>query len=124
MFTHTDIFATFAELLGVDLDKSYPGSAEDNHSFLPALFEPAEIFPHPVMVDSMKCIRIDDWRLVDNPKGKGKAVMNQSYYEVHELEDGPSETTDVPSENRQRKLQLVRLFEEFIASRRLKPGAN
>jgi arylsulfatase A-like enzyme len=129
---HTDIFATFAELLGVDLGKSYPGCAEDSHSFLPALFDPTKRFSHPVMVNSVKCIRIDDWKLVDNPKGKekskgkgkGKEAVNQSCYELYNLKADPAEEKDVSNENPERRTQLVKLFEQFIANRRLKPGAK
>jgi arylsulfatase A len=112
---HTDIFATIAELLDVDLRKSYPGSAEDSHSFAPALFEPTKRFSRPVTVNSVKCIRMGDWKLVDDRK---------SGYELYNLEDDPSEQKNVSKDNPERKQQLVKLFEEFTANRRLKAGAK
>jgi arylsulfatase A len=121
---HTDIFATFAELLNVGLETSYPGSAEDSHSFLPALFEPATRYPHPVTVNSLNCIRMDDWKLVDNPQKAGRTAANPSTYELYNLENDPSEQRDISSENPEMTAQLTEQFETFMTNRRLKEGAH
>jgi len=121
---HTDIFATIAELLGVDRDKSYPGSAEDSYSFLPALFKPAKRFSRPTMVNSMGCIRIDDWKLVATKRIQDIKVVDRSYFELYNLADDPSEQKDVSNENPERTDQLVGLYEKFVANRRLKEGAQ
>ncbi len=75
-------------------------------------------------VNNIKCIRIDDWKLVDNAKGKGKKAAAQSRYELYNLANDPSEEKDISNKNPEMKLQLTRQFEEYIANRRLKDGAQ
>ncbi|MGA1101442.1 MAG: sulfatase-like hydrolase/transferase, partial [Opitutales bacterium] len=45
----TDFFATFAELLSIDLKEEFP-TAVDSQSFLTALLKPEKRFPRPPMV--------------------------------------------------------------------------
>jgi arylsulfatase A len=116
----TDVFATMAELAGVDGEATYPGPTRDSHSFLTVLSHPDKRRPRPPMVNTLDCIRIDDWKLIYSQRGKGPNAKDPTGFELYNLAHDLSEETNQASTNPE---QLDRLFKEyraFIQGRELK----
>ncbi len=116
----TDLLATLAELLGVDVEAAYPGVTRDSHSFLPALFDPETRHPRPPMVNTVDCIRIEDWKLVHPRRKQGPEETKVEKFALYNLAEDLAEQNDLAAEN---PAQAKRLFDEyraFLSQRKLK----
>ncbi len=116
----TDLFATFADLLGVDHLKAYPDVTRDTHSFLAALSDPDNRQPRPPMVNTPDCIRVGDWKLVGKRRNRGPAETEASRFDLFNLAEDVSERTDLAPTNPERAKALFDSYRNFIAKRRLK----
>ncbi len=116
----TDLFATLAELLGVDAAAAYPGVTRDSHSFLVALFEPGTRHPRSPMVNTEDCIRIDDWKLVHPRRRQGPTETAVSKFELYNLADDLAEQNDVLAAHPEQAQRLFEQYREFIGQRKLK----
>lgn len=123
VINHTDLFATLAELFGVDLGKTYTGSAIDSHSFLHVLEDVAYLHNRPGMAITPGSYRLGDWKL---RFARGVAASTDraiSDSVLHNLSEDPAEQNDVSSTNVDTKKRLFDKYQAFIASRKLKPLA-
>ncbi|MEO1857798.1 MAG: arylsulfatase [Rubritalea sp.] len=116
----TDIFATFAELLQVDPEKSYPGSAADSHSFLPVLWSSSLNYKRPGMMFGRGFVRDGDWKLVSKSRVRRMDVVKQSQFELFQLSEDLSEMHDLSKSNPERAQRLFQAFSKYAESRELK----
>ncbi len=116
----TDVFATLAELVGVDGETAYPGPTRDSHSFLAALFHPDKRLPRPPMVNTQDCIRIDDWKLIYSRRGKGPGAKEPTGFELYDLANDLSEANNQASTNPEQLERLFKDYRAFIQIRALK----
>jgi hypothetical protein len=123
LINHTDIVATFAELLGVtELDAEI---RIDSHSFLPVLRAPDAQHDRPDMAVTARSYRAGDWKLTFN-RGLGGASpdeRNIDHASLYNLADDLGETRDLSQSETERKQQLFAAYREYFADLRLKPLA-
>ncbi|PCE63981.1 sulfatase family protein [Sediminicola luteus] len=114
--THTDFFATAAELIGADYDRTQAG--EDSFSFLPLLKGEKGYSREPVINHSANgvfAIRDGRWKLVlaqgsgGRLPPKGKAF--EGPYQLFDLEADPSETTNLAQAQRQQLFKMLQAFD-------------
>lgn len=117
---HTDFFATFADLLNVDLSSAYPGTAKDSFSFLPVLMEPTAEHDRPPMA-VIKSFRMGDWKIIVNDYKS--ALEDIRLLELYNLKEDLSETTNLLETHPEQSQALFAEFKEFLAEREIKPGA-
>jgi len=119
LVNHTDFFATFAELLNVDLCEKYPGSAQDSYSFLPVLEDPSAQHDRPGMV-VLKSYRREMWKLIaDDHRGK---VEDVDMVALYNLEKDLPEKTNLIETNPDTARLLFAEYKEFLVARTLKAG--
>ncbi|MBT3380116.1 MAG: arylsulfatase [Lentisphaerae bacterium] len=116
----TDLFATFAELLGVDPTKAYPGSAEDSFSFLPVLLAPSKKHQRPAMINGRHAIREGDWKLIADRRHEDAATIGLPRFGLYNLADDLAERNDVSDAHAERTQRLFRAYKDFVSSRKLK----
>jgi len=116
----TDVFATLAELLNVDVEKTYPVVTRDSYSFLSSLLQSGKRFARPTMVNTPDCMRIGDWKLIAKKRLRGPGEKNLSGFDLYNLADDISEKRDLSPENPERTKRLFDEYRAFIAERRLK----
>jgi len=120
LVNHTDFFATFAELLGVDLSAKYPGSAQDSHSFLPVLKDPSARHNRPAMV-VLSSYRKAEWKIIaSDARGKPGSARITALYN---LRDDLSEKKNLLETNPETANRLFAGYKQFLAGRELKPNA-
>jgi arylsulfatase A len=117
---HTDFFATFSELLDVDVHKDYSPSPVDSHSFLPAMLEPSKRFPRPLMVNARHTIRKDDWKLVSLKRNSDPTTLKESDFKLFDLAEDLSEKNDISKNYLERTECLFEEFGKFAENRELK----
>lgn len=117
LINHSDFFATFAELLGVDHAKRYPGSARDSHSFLPVLSDPSADHQRPPMV-VVGSYRKGSWKLIaDGYRGSGE---NPRAVALHDLAADVSEQTNLIQSHPEKAKTLLAEYRQFLLARDLK----
>ena len=98
----TDLMASFAAVLGVDLPE---GAAEDSYNILPALLgKPVEQKNRIYTYESAKkkvAIRKGRWKFIDGPGGGGydKAPADAPPYQLFDMENDPFETKNVQAQH-------------------------
>ena len=115
----TDFFATFAELLKVNLKKQFP-SAEDSHSFLSALKEPEKRFFRPPMVHRLNTLRVDDWKWIHPGRTTPFEKTSLEEYQLYDLKTDPGEKTNIAEQNLQRSKEFLQIYQAFNQNRKLK----
>ena len=123
VINHTDLFATLAELLDVDLDETYPGNVLDSHSFLPVVQDVANFHRRPGMAITPGCYRLGDWKLRFARGGAGSTDRRISEGVLHNLSKDPAEEQDLSDIHSEMKSQLFDEYQKFFAERKLKPLA-
>jgi arylsulfatase A len=120
LINHTDFFATFAEVLNVELS-SYPGSAKDSHSFLSALKNPTAAHSRPPM-PVVGSYRKADWKLiVDNYKSPSERVNSVALYDLgHDL----SEKSNLLKTQPAKAAALLAEYKQYLANREIKESAS
>lgn len=111
----TDCFATFANLLDVDLEQNYSGQAVDSYSFFPIIEDFSSKHTRPSMVHRLGAIREGDWKL-----GSGGKTLIKSKMELYNLADDIAETNDLSDVYPERREQLFKKHQIFIKNRKLK----
>ena len=114
----TDLFGTFAEVIG----KPLPGNgAEDSFSFLHALTGKASSSKRTTMVNHSNfgefAYREGNWKLVYRMSGKrlDDSRGKQTLPELYDLDADPAETTDLKDKERQQFLKMI-LWLRFATS--------
>ena len=115
----TDFFATFAELLKVNLEKEFP-SAVDSHSFLSALKEPEKKFPRPPMVHRLNALRVDDWKWIHPGRTTPFEKTRLEEYELYDLKTDPGEQTNLAEKNRKLSKEFFEIYQAFNQNIKLK----
>jgi arylsulfatase A-like enzyme len=91
----TDVFATLAEMLELDLTQSYPGQAIDSHSFFAVLLDPSTKHQRPAAIHGRHAIRDGDWKLISSARHEDAARVKRSRFELYSLADDIGEQNDV-----------------------------
>lgn len=123
LINHTDMLATFAELLDVqDLDAE---TRIDSHSFLSVLREPDAPHQRPAMAVTERSFRDRDWKLTFNRGlgGAGPDEQNVDQASLYNLAEDLGETQDLSQTQSDKKQQLFAAYREYFAKRKLKPLA-
>lgn len=116
----TDIFATLAELLEVDVEETYPGSAADSHSFLSALLDPSHSYKRPGMMFNRGGVRDGDWKLVSKKRVRDMTTTEPTQFELFNLAEDLSEKNDLSKAHPERAGRLFAAFKEYAEERELK----
>lgn len=109
VFCFTDLLATFADLLDVDLQE---GSGEDSFTLLPALLgQPIDHRP-PIIhhSNSTYALRSGDWKIVFG-QGEDRVRPEEGKGYLFNLENDPSETNDLWNDQPEIVVQLTRKFQ-------------
>lgn len=118
---HTDFFATFAELLEVDHQRRYPGSAKDSHSFLPVLLDPDSEHQRPPMV-VVGSYRSGPWKLIaKGHRGSGHKVEAIGLYA---MDKDVSEEQNLLESNPEKTRSLIADYRDYLLARDLKSQAK
>ena len=115
----TDFFATFAELLKVNLEKEFP-SALDSHSFLTALYEPEKRLPRPPMIHRLNALRVDDWKWIHPGRTTPFEKTIPEEYELYDLKTDPGEQSNIAEKNEKRSEEFFKIYQAFNQNRKLK----
>ena len=115
----TDFFATFADLLKVNLNKEFP-TAVDSHSFLTALYKPEKRFPHPPMVHRLNALRVDDWKWIHPDRKTPFEKTKPGEYAMYDLRKDPGEQTNLATENPKLADEFYQTYKEFDLEIKLK----
>ena len=94
----TDFFATFAELLSIDLKEEFP-TAVDSQSFLTALLKPEKRFPRPPMVHRLNALRVGNWKWIHPDRKTPFEKTKPGEYALYDLRKDPGEQTNLAAEN-------------------------
>ncbi|MHC4516490.1 MAG: hypothetical protein ACYS5W_22735, partial [Planctomycetota bacterium] len=121
--SHTDLFATLAELFRVDLAAAYPGSAPDSCSFLSVLRDPRKEHRRPGMAITPGSYRLGDWKLRFAKGGPRSVERTAAEAVLHDLSEDPAEEKDLSDSNPELKSRLFAEYRQFVADRKLKPLA-
>ena len=119
----TDVFATLADMLNVNIEREYPSSAEDSYSFYDALFEPDKRFERPPMVVGASSLRVDDWKLVARKAGMKGKEPEISDVKIYNLAEDLAEEHDLSNTNPERASALFKAYKDFLDSRVLREDA-
>ena len=123
LINHTDMLATFAELLDVqDLDAE---TRIDSHSFLSVLHEPDAPHQRPAMAVTERSFRDRDWKLTFNNgwRSAGSDMSGLDQASLYNLADDLSETRDLSQTQPDKKQQLFAAYRQYFTQRKLKPLA-
>ncbi len=116
----TDVFATLAEMLNVDLARSYPGQATDSYSFFPVLLDPSKKHQRPPAIHGRHAIRDADWKLISFARHEDAAKVKRSRFELYNLAEDIAEQNDVSQSHPATVERLFTDFKEFANGRKLK----
>jgi arylsulfatase A len=122
LINHSDLFATLADHFKVDLGKAYPGNAEDSHSFLAVLNDPADVHRRPGMIVTPGSYRLGDWKLRFR-RGGGATDHPISEAMLHNLSKDPGELNDLSDSNAATKSRMFAEYRAFVEAQHLKPLA-
>ena len=115
----TDLFATFAELLEIDMKEKCPKIAPDSFSFYSCLINQSQEYKRPPMV-VRESIRIGDWKLI-SPRGKKEFdSLKMNDFEFYNIEADPAEKTNMAASNPERVKEIYKEFKDFMDQRKLK----
>lgn len=125
----SDLMATCAEMLGVDL----PGdAAEDSVSILPLLRgtdEPVRAHAVHHSIDGKFAIRDGRWKLMLCPGSGGWSHVDAEATEqglplvqLYDMDTDPGEKTNVQAENPDKVKEMVALLKQLVADGRSTPG--
>jgi len=112
----TDLFATVAELLEVEL----PNSAADSHSFLPVLLDSSRSYKRPGMMVGPGYVRDGEWKLVSKPRVRKMDAVKLSQFGLYNLAEDLSEKNDVSKEHPERTERLFKQYRKYAENRNLK----
>lgn len=122
---HTDFLATCAELLEINLKQAAPEAAQDSHSFLNVLRNPATTHERPAMSVTPRSFRDGDWKLNFKPaRSAGPETREIDQASLYNLAEDLGEATDLSDSQSQRKAQLFAAFRKYYSTRKLKPLAE
>lgn len=119
---HSDLFATLADVFKVDLGKAYPENAEDSHTFLSVLSDPAHVHRRPGMIVTPGSYRLGDWKLRFR-RGGGATAHPISEAMLHNISKDPAELADLSDSNAATKSRMYAEYRAFVDARHLKPLA-
>ena len=120
LINFTDLFATFADLLDVDIANEYPMSATDSHSFLPVLWSPSDDYQRPGYMYDRCGVREGPWKLVAKSRVRQLDKVKRTQFELFNLEADLSERNNVSEQNPERFERLFNAYHAYIRSRELK----
>ncbi|MGA0904219.1 MAG: sulfatase family protein, partial [Opitutales bacterium] len=115
----TDFFATFAELLSIDLKEEFP-TAVDSQSFLTALLKPEKRFPRPPMVHRLNALRVDDWKWIHPDRKTPFEKTKPGEYALYDLRKDPGEQTNLAAENQKLGDKFYQTYQKFDQEIKLK----
>jgi arylsulfatase A-like enzyme len=117
----TDVFATLAEMLGVDVAETYP-SVKDSESFFAQLTNPDQERTRSAMVNGSYSIRDGVWKLTSKKRMKktSPAKLTTSQFGLYNLSVDLPETTDLSDKEPERVKALFQDLQEFETQRKLK----
>ncbi|MDH4203443.1 MAG: sulfatase-like hydrolase/transferase [Phycisphaerae bacterium] len=116
----TDLFATLAELMEVDMAKDYPGGAKDSYSFLSVLSDPPQTHKRQAMMFHRGAVRDGDWKLVSKQGTREIETLKLSQFELFNLAKDLSEKNDLSKTDLERTEHLFEGFKRYIENRKLK----
>ncbi|EDM29156.1 arylsulfatase precursor [Lentisphaera araneosa HTCC2155] len=115
----TDIFATIAELLKVDLKEKYPQVAPDSFSFYKNLINLNQKQSRPSMV-VRESIRMGDWKLISSGGKKEFDSLKMSQFKLYNLSSDLAEKNDLAPSHPERAQEMYKEFKKFMDQRKLK----
>ena len=115
----TDFFATFAELLSIDLKEEFP-TAVDSQSFLTALLKPEKRFPRPPMVHRLNALRVGNWKWIHPDRKTTFEKTKPREYELYDLQKDPGEQTNLAAENQKLGDKFYQTYQKFDQEIKLK----
>ena len=115
----TDLFATLADLLKVDLKDLYPKAAADSYSFYPTLIDKSRLHKRPAMV-IRDGIRLADWKLISSQRKVDFNKLSPKNFALYNLEKDLGETTDISQANPERVDEMIKEFKDYMSQRQLK----
>ena len=110
----TDLFATLAEMLGVDAAREYPG-IRDSHSFYPVLADPTLEHQRSAMIHGHYAVRLGDWKLVSTRRHAAVGDLQHSDFSLFNLRQDPAEQHDLSASAPERVASLFAAFAAFAA---------
>ena len=113
----TDLFATLAQMLDVDLGNNQP---EDSFSFFPVLLDASTRHRRPATIHGRHAIRDGDWKLVSNARREDATKVKLSSFGLYNLAEDISEQNDLAQDNPEMAKRLFGKFQRFIRNRKLK----
>lgn len=123
LINHTDLLATLAELLGVDLDAATAGFPSiDSHSFLHVLVDPDAAHQRPAMAVTARSFRDGDWKLTftRGARSQGPDGAEADDAGLFYLPDDLGESTDLSRAEPERKARLFAAYHAYFADPPLK----
>ncbi|MHC5157653.1 MAG: sulfatase-like hydrolase/transferase [Planctomycetota bacterium] len=109
----SDLFATFAELTGVDMTQAYPASAQDSVSFLPVLLDSTNPFQRPAMINGRHAVRDGDWKLLSTARNTDGDALGQSKFKLYDMIYDLAETSDASASNPQLASDLYDAYQLY-----------
>jgi arylsulfatase A len=116
----TDIFATVAQVVKVDLSEVHQKAAPDSVSFYPVLLDSAHQHNRPAMISGRHSVRLGDWKLTSSSKHTDAAKLRAQSFGLYNLKKDLEEKQEVSKENPERASQLFKEFQKFANDRKLK----
>jgi arylsulfatase A len=122
---HTDFLATCAGLLEINLKQAAPEAAQDSHSFLNVLNNPATTHERTAMSVTARSFRYGDWKLNFKPaRSAGPEAREVDEASLYNLAEDLGESTDLSGSQPRRTAQLFAAFREYYSTLKLKPLAE
>ena len=123
---HTDLLATIADLLEIDLvaaTTKFPSI--DSHTFLPVLHAPNANHQRPDMAVTAGSFRSGEWKLTftRGPRRGEPETRKADDAELYHLPTDLAETKDLSKIEKERKVRLFAAYREYFANSPLKPLA-
>lgn len=115
----TDCFATFAELLGVDLKEKHSQVAPDSFSFYKGLLDKTYEHKGPPMV-VRNSIRMGHWKLISARGKKSFDSLKMNDFELYNLSSDLAERDDLKSSHPERVQEMHKRLKSFMDQRELK----
>ena len=115
----TDFFATFAEILEVNLKEKYPNTAPDSFSFYRSLIDENHDQPRPPMIVRIS-VRMGDWKLISTRGKKEFNSLQTSDFELYNLKSDIGEKNNLARSNPERLQEMYKELKKFMAQRNLK----
>ena len=126
LINHSDILATIAELLHVDLKHATAGFPDiDSYSFLSVLSAPSEPHQRPGMAVTTGSFREGSWKLTFTRGSHRQTPETRlaAQASLYNLATDPGERNDLSAAEPARKAELYRRYQDYFADAPLKPLA-